>query len=319
LLKNTQLRFWAVNLGQPPAYDPTKETEYLVEAGLEEADYDDTLRWVASTYDPSRDRLAPGVGIKGPRVLDFAPILQLGLWPVNTVLERLLDVFEREAGTAVEIEFAMTFPKRSEGTARLAFLQVRPMMVSTERVDIPESAEDDTDVVVYSNRVMGNGTVASIRDVVYVKPDVFEARMTPEIANELDTFNRRLRSEERPYLLIGFGRWGSSDPWLGIPVNWAQINGAKVIVESTLEGMNVEPSQGAHFFHNISSFRVSYFTVRHDGGSVIDWNWLSRQHVVKETKLIRHCELEHPLLVKVDGRTGTGAIWRNAQKEALDE
>jgi hypothetical protein len=159
---------------------------------------------------------------------------------------------------------------------------------------------------------MGNGTVDSIRDVVYVKPDAFEARMTPAIASELETFNRRLRNERKPYLLIGFGRWGSSDPWLGIPVNWGQISGAKVIVESTLEGMNVEPSQGAHFFHNISSFRVSYFTVHHESSSGVDWDWLSRQNVVHETELIRHVTLERPVLTKVDGRTGRGAIWRPA-------
>jgi hypothetical protein len=118
LMKNTQLRFWAVNLGKPPAYDPTKETEYLVEAGLEDADYDDALRFIASTYDPSRDRLSPGVGVKGPRVLDFAPCLDLELWPVNAVIKRLLEVFEREVGSAVEIEFAITFPKSTSWDRR---------------------------------------------------------------------------------------------------------------------------------------------------------------------------------------------------------
>jgi hypothetical protein len=314
LMKNTQLRFWAVNLGKPAAYDPTKETEYLVETGLEEADYDDALRFVASTYDPSRDRLSPGVGVKGARVVDFAPLLELDLWPVNAVLKRLLDVFERETETAVEIEFATVFPKLGEGVARFAFLQVRPMMVSRERVDIPDTVAGDSDVLLHSDRVMGNGKVDSIRDVVYVKPDTFEARLTPKIANELEVFNRRLQQERRPYLLIGFGRWGSSDPWLGIPVNWGQISGAKAIVESTLEGMNVEPSQGTHFFHNISSFLVSYFTVHHERGTGIDWQWLERQKVADETELVRHVELERPLLAMVDGRTGRGAIWRGPGK-----
>jgi len=310
LMKNTQLRFWAVNLGKPGSYDPTRETEYLLEGSLEDADYDDTLRVLASTYDASRDRLSPGVGVKGPRVLDFAPVLGLELWPVNAVLRHLLDVFARATQTAVEIELAMTFPRKGEGDARLAFLQVRPMLVSRERVEVDEETGAEPDLFLYSQRVMGNGVVDSIRDIVYVKPDSFEARNTPAIAGELEAFNRRLQMDRRPYLLIGFGRWGSSDPWLGTPVNWGQISGAKVIVESTLEGMNVEPSQGAHFFHNISSFRVSYFTVHHEGGPGIDWDWLSTLPTAHETDLVRHVVLERPLMVKVDGRTGRGAIWR---------
>jgi hypothetical protein len=263
LVKNTQLRFWAVNMGKSPAYDPTKETEYLLDAGLEDADYDDALRFVASTYDPNRERLSPGVGVKGPRVLDFAPILDLELWPVNAVIKRLLEVFEGASGSAVEIEFAATFPGKTDQRARFAFLQVRPMMVSKERVELPENVRETANLLLASDRVMGNGVVDSLGDVVYVKPEAFESRLTPRIAEELDVINRKLQKQGRAYLLIGFGRWGSSDPWLGIPVNWGQICGAKVIVESTLEGMNVEPSQGAHFFHNISSFRVSYFTVHH--------------------------------------------------------
>lgn len=312
LMKNSQLKYWAVNMGRPPAYDPTKETEYLLEAGLEEADYDDTLRYVASTYDAARDRLSPGTGVKGPRVVDFAPLLDLGLWPVNPVIRRLLGLFETQAGNAIEFEFAMTIPDGSGGAARFAFLQVRPMMVSKERVDLPANVEETQNLLLASNKVMGNGVVDYLKDVVYVKPDVFESRLTPRIAGELESLNRRLMEKRKPYLLIGFGRWGSSDPWLGIPVNWGQIGGSKVIVESTMEGMNVEPSQGAHFFHNISSFRVSYFTVHHDSEPGIDWDWLLGQRVAGETELVRHVELEVPLVVKVDGRTGRGAIWRGA-------
>lgn len=309
LMKNTQLRFWAVNMGKPLEYDPTKETEYLLEARLEDADYDDSLRFVASTYDASRDRLSPGVGVKGPRVLDFAPILDLGLWPVNSVAKRLLDMFERSVGSAVEIEFAATFPRSGDQKARFAFLQVRPAMVSTERVDLPANMNESANLLLASERVMGNGVVDSLRDVVYVKPDVFESRLTRKIAEELDAVNRALQKTRKHYLLIGFGRWGSSDPWLGIPVNWGQISGAKAIVESTLEGMNVEPSQGTHFFHNIASFRVSYFTVHHESVPGIDWDWLSNQRLAGDTGLVRHVELDDPLLVKVDGRVGQGAIW----------
>lgn len=309
LMKNTQLKFWAVNMGKPPAYDPTAETEYLTEVDLASADYDDALRYVASTYDPARGRLVPGTGIKGPRVLTFSPLLEMEEWPLNPVIQRLMAVCEEALGAAVEIEIAATFPRGGDGTSRLAFLQVRPMMVSDEKIEVSEEAAGETDLLLYSDRVMGNGVVDTIQDVVYVKPEGFEARLTPSIAAQLQNFNRDLQAAKKHYLLIGFGRWGSSDPWLGIPVNWGQISNAKVVVESTLPEMNVEPSQGAHFFHNISSFHVSYFTVHHESRPGIDWDWLSTQPTVAETDLVRHVDLERPLIVKVDGRDGRGAIW----------
>jgi hypothetical protein len=161
---------------------------------------------------------------------------------------------------------------------------------------------------------MGNGVRDSIRDVVYVRPDRFEARLTPRIAGELEQLNRPLVEESRSYVLLGFGRWGSSDPWLGIPVDWGQISGARVIVESTLPGMDVEPSQGAHFFHNIISFRVLYLCVPHgrDGADAqrgVRWDWLDAQPAFAETPHVRHVRLAEPVRVKVDGRAGRGAVW----------
>jgi hypothetical protein len=162
---------------------------------------------------------------------------------------------------------------------------------------------------------MGNGVVETILDIVYVKPESFEPRLTRQVAAELEQLNRRLLEENRSYLLLGFGRWGSSDPWLGIPVSWGQIAGARVIVESTLPGMDVEPSQGAHFFHNIISFQVCYLCVRHENdagaaGRGIDWKWLDSQPGVAETDHVRHVRLDEPVTIKVDGRSGRGAVWR---------
>jgi hypothetical protein len=246
-------------------------------------------------------------------VLDFAPILRLEEFPVNAVVRRLLGACERAVGRAVEIEFAMNLPRRGSGDrARLGFLQVRPMVVSGEKVTIGAEELGRPDLLLASDHVMGNGTVDSIRDVVYVKPDSFEARHTRTIAAELERLNRPLLAAGRPYLLIGFGRWGSSDPWLGIPVDWGQICGAKVIVEATLPSMAVEPSQGSHFFHNITSFQVSYFAVSHFRRPGIDWEWLARRPVESETDFVRHVRLDDPLLVKVDGRTGRGAVWHGA-------
>lgn len=312
ILKLTQLDFWAVNMGRPPVYDPSSETEYLCKADLAAADYDNTLRAVASTYDAERDRFLPGTARSGPRAIDFAPLLGHVSIPFNAAIRQLLSISEHALQGAVEIEFALELS--GSGQARLGFLQLRPMLVSDDEVDISDEALTSNDLLLASERAIGNGVLEELRDIVYVRPERFEARLTPQIANELATLNRQLLDAGRPYLLIGFGRWGSSDPWLGIPVEWGQIAGAAVIVESTLPDMNVEPSQGAHFFHNLISFEVPYLCVPHDqaGGGWnrdIDWDWLDRQPAVTETGLLRQLRLERPLRVKVDGRSGRGVVW----------
>jgi hypothetical protein len=310
LLKNTQTVFWAVNMGRPPEFNPIAEDEHLCKADLAAAEYDGVLGLAASTYDAASDRLSPGIGARGPRVVNFAPLLVLRQYPVNDLLRRLLEVCEEALGLEVEIEFAVTFPRKDSDVARLGFLQVRPMVVSAEKVEFAEEELSGPGLLIASERTMGNGIVDTIQDIVYVKPDPFEAGRTREIAAEIAEINAILMDEERPYLLIGFGRWGSSDPWLGIPVDWGQICGAKVIVEATLPHMNVEASQGAHFFHNITSFRVSYLTVHHAAQPGIDWDWLAALPAARESELVRHVRPERPRLVKVDGRTGRGAVWR---------
>lgn len=184
------------------------------------------------------------------------------------------------------------------------------MAVSDTVVDVPIEALESDAALVASETVMGNGVVETIRDIVYVKPEGFEARHARAIAGELARLNTSLVDEKRPYLLVGFGRWGSSDPWLGVPVEWSDINGASAIVEATLPSMNVDLSQGSHFFHNISSFQVSYFSVRHSGRYAIDFDWLSKQPVVTETDLVRHVRVARPLVVRVDGRSGRGVVLR---------
>ncbi len=309
LLDNSQLSFWAVNMGKPPAFDPILEAEYLVEGSLADAEYDGTLRFVASTYEPAADRLTPGIGRVGPRTVDFAPLLKLRELPLNEIVQALLQRCGEVFGSAVEIEFAVTIRPSAAPTARLGFLQVRPMVVSDEVVDVSEDVFSDPGIVAASTRALGNGVEEGILDVVYVKPDVFESRFTKQIARELAQMNDDLLSARRPYLLVGFGRWGSSDPWLGIPVEWGDIAGARVIIEATLPSMNVEASQGAHFFHNLSSFQVCYLTIHHDTTPGINWDWLSAQHALAETEYVRCVRLSRPLLVKVDGRTGRGAVW----------
>lgn len=308
MLKETQTGFWAVNMGNPPSYDPITEVEYLVQSGLPDAEFDGTLRWVASTYDAASDRLNPGIGRPGPRVLDFGPLLRFREWPLNDALIELIALAETSLGGPAEIELAATLPASSEGSARVGLLQVRAMSTPSAEVDVSEDDLAAPGLLLASRRVMGNGELGTVRDVVYLKPDSFDARQSRAMAVEVAELNRRLMDDDRPYLLLGFGRWGSSDPWLGVPVTWGQVAGAKVIVEATLPDLRIDPSQGSHFFHNVSSLGVMYFSLDRAEPTDVQWGWLDALPAVAETAFVRHVRLADPLRVRVDGRSGRGFV-----------
>ena len=305
LLKNTQTDFWAVNMGKPPSYHPTKETEFLIQKNIVDAEQDGTLKYVASTIDMHSGRIYIGTGSKGPRILNFAPLLQLNIIPLNDLLKHLLKISEAAVGAPVEIEFAISFNPNFFG-----FLQVRPMVVSTEKVEIDLDEMKSANVLLASKKVMGNGIIKMIKDIVYVKPEKFDAKYTQKIKAEVASLNIKMVNQNIHYLLIGFGRWGSSDPWLGIPVDWSDVSAAKVIVEATLPKMNIELSQGSHFFHNLTSFNVPYFSVPFTSDSKINWEWLNTQKAVFEGQFVRHLKLNKPLTVKVDGRNSLGVIFK---------
>ncbi len=307
MMKNTQTTFWAVNMNPVTEFNPAKETEYLNHLSLTEADYDSTMKYIASTYDVSSQRIVLGVGVDGPRVINFAPLLSMNEFRFNDLIRRLLKVCEEASASPVEIEFAVS-ALENEQKIRFGFLQVRPMVVSEESIELDEKELFGENVLLASDRVMGNGVIENIYDVVYVKLNTFDKKDTLKIADEIDSVNRNLVADKKPYVLIGFGRWGSSDPWLGIPVEWGQIAAVKVIVESTLFGINVELSQGSHFFHNLTSFKVSYFSLTFDGEFRIDWRWLDEQTVVREMNFVKHIKLNKPLKIKVDGRKSRGVI-----------
>jgi hypothetical protein len=311
LLKNTQTLYWAVHMGDPPPHDPIRETEHLVQPGLAEAEADGALRYLVSTYDPGSDRLNPGLDVRGPRALTFAPLLGSRLLPFNDLLKRLLELSEDALGAQVEIEFAINLDRQDALPARVGFLQVRPMMVGGELIDVAENDLFADDVVLASENVLGNGHRSDLEDVVFIRPDAFEPAETSAIAKELEGINRRLVAEGRRYLLIGFGRWGTSDSSLGIPVAWGQISGARAIVEATLPDVQPDLSQGSHFFHNLLSFRVLYLSVEHHGPHRIDWDWLGRQPVMQSTAHTTHVRLPKPLEIRVDGVGGRGVIRRH--------
>lgn len=301
LARSTQTEFWAVNMGKPHEYDPIRETEYMGRGTLADAEGDGTLRRIASTFDPSSAQIRMGIGTSGPRVLDFAPMLALREPPLNDVIGALLTIFSDAMHAPVEIEFAMTFDPH-----RFAFLQVRPMNVPSEVVNLEE--RDLAGAVVSSTRVLGNGTITDVRDIVYVKPA--ERLDTRAIAADLAKLNRAVEN----YLLVGFGRWGSSDPSLGIPVLWRDIDRVRALVEAMTPSMNVEPSQGSHFFHNLSAAGVPIFTVPLSGRARIDWEWLERQTLVSETARVRHVRCDAPLDIRVDGRSGRGVIRSSGER-----
>ncbi len=302
-LKQTQNKFWGVNLGPPTEYDPINESEYLIQCGLKEAEYDDTLRSVASTYDPRNDRINVGLGEVGPRMITFDCILVYNQFPLNDLIKNVMELCEDALNSPVEIEFALTL-----NPTRFGLLQVRPLLASFDKIVLEDDELIGKDNLLTSERALGNGESKTIEHVVFVKPQTFEAKHTPQIAREIETINTTAIEAGIDYLLIGFGRWGSSDPWLGTPVTWGQISQAKTIVESTLPKMDKEFSQGSHFFHNITSFGVSYFSVRHSDDHGLDWEWLDQQECILETEYVKHVKLNKPLTVKVDGRSGRGVI-----------
>lgn len=306
LVKGTQIEFWAVNMGEPPEYDPVSETEYLVHENIMAADQDGSLDYVASTYNALTGRLSIGTGIKGPRVLTFAPLLVLERLPFNSLLKSLLSICEKALGTPIEIEFAMTFNPH-----RFGFVQVRAIAVQMDVVQVSEEELVGENVLIASESALGNGVVDNIRDVVYVKAENFELKYTKAIVPELEQINSRLLSAGKPYLLIVFGRLGTIDSWLGIPVKWGQVCGAKVIVEATHGNVRVELSQGSHYFHNMINLGVKYLSVPFNRGHKIDWEWLDFQEVVEDTRFVRHVKLSAPLKIRVDGRRSRGVIYKS--------
>lgn len=308
MLEQTQLDFWAVNMGKLPTDNPLNDSEYLVRLTIKDAEKDNTLGYIASTYDFESDRINIGIGFGGSRIINFAPLLQVDLLPVNQLIKSLLKICEKCFGSKVEMEFAVTFEPGNKLSPRFALLQIRPMRISRDEVEVNESLLTPERVFAYSDNVMGNGNVGQIKDIVYVKPETFDHKNSAKIAHEIETFNHKLVSENRQFLLLGFGRWGSSNPWWGIPVNWGQICGAKVIVESTIPGTTGVLSQGSHFFHNMTNLKILYFSIKEGGKYPIDWNWLKKQEVINEGKYVNHVRLTSPLTIKADGRKRKGII-----------
>jgi CheY-like chemotaxis protein len=309
ILANTQTEFCALELDAiPPAGGPG----HLREArfGLDVAEKDGTLHAVASTYSADNHAVYDGLSRPGARVVTFAPMLKLGMFPLAQILELLVRGGEEALGNPVEIEFAVRLP-RGEEPADFGFLQIRPLTLARDHQDLAIDDVDAAQVLCRSTKVLGNGRIENLHDIVVVDSHRFERSRSQEVAKAVAHFNASLNAENRPYLLIGVGRWGSNDPWLGIPVEWDEISGARAIVEAGFRDFRVTPSQGSHFFQNLTAFQVGYFTVNPDAGEgAVDWEWLADQPAVEERECVRHLHFPDPLRVVMNSKKSQGVIFK---------
>lgn len=309
ILANTQTEFCALALDGGPhsgGAGNLREARF----GLDTAEKDGTLHAVGSTYSADNNAVYDGLSRPGARVVTFAPMLKLGMFPLAPILEVLLRAGEDALGNPVEIEFAVRLP-RGEEPADFGFLQIRPLTLARDHQDLAIDDVDPAQLLCRSTKVLGNGRIDNLQDIVVVDSHRFERSRSQEVAKAVAHFNASLNVENRPYLLIGVGRWGSNDPWLGIPVEWDEISGARTIVEAGFRDFRVTPSQGSHFFQNLTAFQVGYFTVNPDAGEgSIDWEWLAAQSAVEEQECVRHLHFSHPLRVIMNSKKSQGVIFK---------
>ena len=308
-LMHAQQDFYALDLNGKLDHHPESTKDPLVKRfELVESEADGTLYSVGSTYSTEDEAVYDGISREGIRVVTFAPILKHKMFPLPEILNMLLGLGTWGMGSPVEIEFAVNLSLPPDKPKEFAMLQMRPLVISREldelKIDFKSS-----DLICQSSQVLGNGATDDIYDLIFVDTNKYDRSKSKEVASEIAHLNSKILNEKKPYVLIGIGRWGSLDPWLGIPVTWDQISGAVAIVESGFKDFEVEPSQGSHFFQNITSFRVGYFTVdaSHKIG-FIDWDWLLSQPAVEELEFAKRLKFKNPVSVRINGHKNIGII-----------
>ena len=310
-LNNSQRNFYALQLSENSQLTDETYDTLLKQCDLDLAEQDGSLKYVGSTYSPENDNISDGLARSGTRVVTFGPILRGKLFPLSEILELLLDMGTWGMGTPIEIEFAVNMTAEKDQPMQFALLQLRPLVITRESEQIKIGSFYDEATICHSNRVLGNGLIDDIKDVIVVDYHLFDRAKSREVAKEVAFFNNKLLADKKPYLLIGVGRWGTLDPWLGIPVKWEQISGAKAIVEADFKEITVEPSQGSHFFQNITSFMIGYFTVNLEKNmGYLDWEWLLKQKPADKMEFIRHLSFNEPILIKMNGHKNKGVIFK---------
>ncbi len=310
ILENSQRELYVLDMSKKTFTLSINEDVTLKKINVDEIKKDASISFIASTYDIEDGIIRDGYYENKPLLITFAGILKYNMFPLADIIRDILDIGERGMGCPVQIEFAVNIKEDTPST--FAVLQIRPLAQIYSEMDITwEEDISRENILILSNRSMGNG-VFYIQDIVYVLPDLFDSTKTVEIAEEIGKINNTLSS---PYILIGPGRWGTRDRFLGIPIKWSQISGVKIIVETSLEHFDVEPSQGTHFLHNVTSRGIGYIMVPHSmRESFIDWNWLNMQSPSKSLKFVRHIHFNTPIIAKLDGRRGKAMILKPGSK-----
>jgi CheY-like chemotaxis protein len=313
LCKNSQVNFYAVDMAKKDVNLLEGENAGLTILDINYAESHGTLKHSASVYNSDNDSIIPGLDSTGPRVLNFADILKYNYIPLANTLKVILDVVKEAFGTPVEIEFAIDLNKDKDGNASFYLLQIKPLVGSGAGYEIDTDRIVMDDVILLTNKSMGNGVIDNIVDVIYVEPSKFDSMQTEKMALEIDDMNDRMLKEGRQYILIGPGRWGTHDKFIGIPVMWPQISNAKIIVEISLPDFHLDASLGSHFFHNVTSMNVGYFSINEESmNGIIFWDKLSGQQTIAKGEFFRHVRFEKPLSVRMDGKKQMAVVSRKS-------
>jgi hypothetical protein len=307
-LKSSQRDFFALDLSRRASQIGPEGAE-LTSFGLGEAEADGTLAAVGSTFSPENHTISDGLSRPGVRLVSFAPILKHEVFPLAEILTLLLDIGREGTGSDVEIEFALNLSVPAGEPPVFGFLQMRPLALTVGQETLRIDDRPDEALICRSRSVLGHGRLTGLRDLVVVDFNRFDRMKSVEAAAQVARLNDRLQAEGIPYVLIGVGRWGSLDRHLGIPVTWNQIAGARVIIESGFKDLHVTPSQGTHFFQNLTSLNIGYFTVNPQAGEgFVDWDWLASLPAVEDAGMVRHVRLDGPMTVIMSGKTGEGVV-----------
>jgi len=308
-LRETQTRFYALDLKNLADQFSVNDSFNLLRLNLKDADADGSLKFIVSTYDPYDQVIRDGYYPGGRKILSFVNVLQHEVFPLADTLDQILHVGQDEMGRPIEIEFAVNIDPQNPGFATFYLLQVRPIVDNKEVMEEDLTLVEQEDTILTSTSVLGHGIVTDVQDIIYVKTGAFCSSNNQSIAYDIEKMNRQFTGEEKNYVLVGPGRWGSSDSWLGIPVKWPHISNARVIVECGLENYRVDPSQGTHFFQNLTSFGVGYFTINpFKGDGWFDEGYLNSLPAVEETEYLRHVRFDKPVVIKMDGKKSLGVV-----------
>jgi len=305
-LENSQRTFFALDMA--PSGGGRVD---LVPLDIEVAEGHGTLAAVGSTYSPDNDAIYDGVGRPGARLVTMAGVLKGRVFPLAEVTAFLLRVGAAASSCPVEIEFAVSLSETRDVPHEFAFLQIRPLVLGGEAQEVAVGELETARALCVSHQALGHGQIRGVRDIVYVRPGGFDRAATRQLADEIGALNARLQRERRPYVLVGPGRWGSADPWLGVPVKWAHISGVRCIIETPFADLHVDPSQGSHFFQNIVSFGIGYLTIdARDGRDRLDLDWLEAREAESHSARLRHVAFRNPLRIALNGRTHVGVVMK---------